>query len=77
VAAQPSRPRKSRAAKERKTVMLSVRIDVPTHAKLSAFVSVRGIDKSTCVSRWIKKNLAGVVLSVPPGDSPDPAESAA
>jgi hypothetical protein len=42
--------------------MCSVRLDVATHAKLSAAASLSGVDKSTFCARAITEAVAGVVV---------------
>jgi hypothetical protein len=42
--------------------MASVRLDVPTHARVAAAASLAGLDKSAWMSRAITEALAGIVV---------------
>jgi hypothetical protein len=62
VAAQTPRKRGSAAPAVRKHVMVSVRLDVGTNARLSAAAALAGIDKSAFRARAIAEALAGIVV---------------
>lgn len=62
MAAQTPRRRGSAAAAPRKHVMTSVRLDVATHARLSAAAALAGMDKSTFCARAISDALVGIVV---------------
>jgi hypothetical protein len=42
--------------------MASVRIDVPTYAKISALAALEGIDKSALMCRFITEAVSGIVV---------------
>ncbi len=57
----------------RTVIRLSVPIDVPTHAKLRAISSLRGVDASVLAANFIKHALASVVVrDVPAVESETP-----
>ena len=62
MAAQTPRRRGPAAAAPRKHVMTSVRLDVATHARLSAAAALAGLDKSTFCARAISDALVGIVV---------------
>ena len=67
MAAQPARSKipqtqKAKPAQERTHVMASVKLDVASHAKVSAVAALEGIDKSTWMSQVITEALKGVVV---------------
>lgn len=45
-----------------RTVSLSVRVDVPTNARVAAAAALQGIDKSTFCARAIEAALQGIVV---------------
>lgn len=53
---------KSASRPERKLVSASVKLDVATHAKVSAAAALLGISKSTWMERAIIEALSGIVL---------------
>lgn len=59
VATQKSKPA---PRPERKFVSASVKLDVATHAKVSAAAALLGISKSTWMERAINEALTGIVL---------------
>lgn len=59
---QPTRRRGSAAPTGRKFVMASVRLDVATHARVSAAAALAGMDKSAWMSRAITEALQGVIV---------------
>ena len=62
MAAQTPRKRGSAAPAVRKHVMVSVKLDVASNARLSAAAALAGIDKSTFCARAITEALAGIVV---------------
>ena len=62
VAAQTPRKRGSAAPAVRKHVMVSVKLDVASNARLSAAAALAGIDKSTFCARAITEALSGIVV---------------
>jgi hypothetical protein len=62
VAAQVPKRRGSAAPAARKHVMVSVRLDVPTNARVAAAAALAGLDKSTYCARAITEALAGIVV---------------
>ncbi len=62
MATQVSKRRGPAAAVPRKHVMTSVRLDVATHARLSAAAALAGMDKSTFCARAISEALIGIVV---------------
>jgi len=65
--------RKVSTSYARTIVRLSVPVDVPTHAKLRAISSLRGVDASTLAAQFIKTALASVIVRDVPaqGEAPD------
>jgi predicted transcriptional regulator len=81
MAQQPSRRRGSAAPAARKFVMPSVRLDVATHARVSAAAALACLDKSAWMSRAITEALHGVVVidrrkAAEQGDPPGEERSA-
>jgi hypothetical protein len=65
--------RKPSTSYNRTVIRLSVPVDVPTHAKLRAISSLRGIDASALAASFIKAALASVVVrDVPAQENPLP-----
>ena len=62
MAAQIPRKRVSAATAVRKHVMVSVKLDVASNARLSAAAALAGIDKSTFCARAITEALSGIVV---------------
>jgi hypothetical protein len=79
VAAQSPRRRGAaapKAPKLRTYVMASVRLDVPTHARVAAAAALAGMDKSTWMSRAITEALSGIVVFDRRSSKPDQVDSA-
>jgi hypothetical protein len=74
VAKEPAQGRGSAAPKARKSVMASVRLDVATHARVSAAAALAGMDKSAWMARAIRDALKDVVV-IDRRKSPDGAKS--
>ncbi len=62
MAKEPAQGRGSAAPQVPKSVMASVRLDVATHARVSAAAALAGMDKSAWMSRAIRDALKGVVV---------------
>ena len=77
MAKEPTRGRGSAAPKAPKSVMASVRLDVATHARVSAAAALAGMDKSAWMARAITDALKGVVVidRRKSGEIPDGAKS--
>ena len=54
--------RKASTSYTRTTIRISVPVDVPTHAKLQAISSLRGVLASSLAAQFIKAALASVVV---------------
>jgi hypothetical protein len=77
VATQAPRSRKTRVPTARKFVSASMKIDVMTYQKIGAMATARGLSKSAWMLWWLKKGVAGVVVSGTGVDPDVPIESAA
>lgn len=83
MAARPSKSKDQQAQKakdagKRTHVMASVRLDVATYAKVSAIAALRGVDKSSFMSRVIMESVRSVVVfdrSIEARGKVDPADS--
>ncbi len=62
MATQTPRKRGAAAPSARKSVMTSVRLDVATHARVSAAASLAGMDKSAFCAKAIMDAVAGLVV---------------
>ncbi len=62
MATQTPRKRGAAAPSARKSVMTSVRLDVATHARVSAAASLAGMDKSAFCAKAIMEAVSGIVV---------------